>query len=159
MYDYKKLYSEIEAQETELQFDKFTNEDALSLGLLMVEEAKKQGKPVAIDIAKNNQVLFHYAFAGTTPDNDGWIAGKKKTVGRFLKSSFYIALKLLEANKTMEEKYRLSSLEYMPAGGAFPMIIRDTGVVGTITVSNLPQEDDHAFVAACIRMYLKRQLG
>jgi uncharacterized protein (UPF0303 family) len=156
MYDYKKLYSEIDAQEAEIQFDRFTNEDALSLGLLMVEEAKKQGKSVAIDISKNNQVLFHYSFEGTTPDNDGWIAGKKKIVGRFHKSSFYIALKLLEENKAMEEEYRLSSLEYIPAGGGFPLIIKGAGVVGTVTVSNLPQEDDHAFVVHSMRSYLKK---
>lgn len=43
-------------------------------------------------------------------------------------------------NKTLEEKYYVSEQEYAAHGGAFPLIIKDVGVVGTITVSGLAQE-------------------
>ena len=39
-------------------------------------------------------------------------------------------------------------------GGAFPIRIRDVGVIGTITVSGLPQAQDHAFVTEMIEMFL-----
>jgi hypothetical protein len=39
-------------------------------------------------------------------------------------------------------------------GGAFPIRIRDVGVVGTVTVSRLPQADGHAFVTEMIGAFL-----
>jgi uncharacterized protein (UPF0303 family) len=39
-------------------------------------------------------------------------------------------------------------------GGAFPVRIKDVGVVGTVTVSGLPQADDHAFVTEMIGAFL-----
>jgi uncharacterized protein (UPF0303 family) len=39
-------------------------------------------------------------------------------------------------------------------GGAFPIRIKDVGVVGTVTVSGLPQADDHAFVTEMIGAFL-----
>jgi len=39
-------------------------------------------------------------------------------------------------------------------GGAFPIRIRDVGVVGSISVSGLPQADDHAFVVEMIEAFL-----
>ena len=55
----------------------------------------------------------------------------------------------------LEEKYCGSPLEYSAHGGSFPLIIRGTGVIGTITVSGLPQEEDHALVVESIRAWLK----
>ncbi|ROR25793.1 heme-degrading protein [Mobilisporobacter senegalensis] len=54
----------------------------------------------------------------------------------------------------MEESSLLSSFEYAAHGGAFPIIIKNVGVVGTITVSGLAQEDDHALVLAVIKEFL-----
>ena len=35
-------------------------------------------------------------------------------------------------------------------GGAFPIRIREVGVVGSVAVSGLPQAEDHAFVIEVI---------
>jgi uncharacterized protein (UPF0303 family) len=56
----------------------------------------------------------------------------------------------------MEEKYLISSLEFAAHGGAFPIRIKGTGVVGTITVSGLAQEDDHALVVRVLRAWLNQ---
>jgi uncharacterized protein (UPF0303 family) len=48
-----------------LQFSEFTNETALTLGLTLVEKARHKEKGVTIDITRNRQQLFHYAFPGT----------------------------------------------------------------------------------------------
>ena len=43
---------------------------------------------------------------------------------------------------------------YAAHRGAFPIRIRDVGVIGTVTVSGLPQADDHAFVTEMIGSFL-----
>lgn len=157
MANVDELLRQIQEQEKKLQFAEFTNETALAIGLLLIEKAKKENKQVTIDITRCGQQLFHYAFDGTSPDNDQWVIRKNRVVNRFHTSSFYIRNLLLSQGKTLEEQYELSSLEYAAHGGAFPMIIKNVGVIGTITVSGLPQEEDHALVVAALEEYLKRK--
>lgn len=155
MSEIQEVLKEIEEQENTLQFTEFNSESAMKLGLIIIEKAISENKIVTIDITKNGHQLFHYAFEGTSPDNDQWIIRKNRVVNRFNHSSFYIGNKLKQINETLEQKYFVSSFEYSPHGGAFPIIIKNTGVIGTISVSGLPQEEDHKLVVECIREYLK----
>jgi len=41
-------------------------------------------------------------------------------------------------------------------GGSFPVTVRDVGVVGTVTVSGLPQPDDHGFLVDQLTAFLAR---
>jgi uncharacterized protein (UPF0303 family) len=64
---------------------------------------------------------------------------------------------LKSKGKRIEEAYLISETDYAPHGGCFPVIVKDTGVVGTITVSGLPQEEDHKLVVQAIRTYLAQE--
>lgn len=152
--NYEDLLKTLATQEDILQFTSFTNDTALEIGLTLVKSGKGFKKPITIDITKNRQQIFHYSFEGTSPDNDSWIKRKNNVVNRFNKSSYYIGIRLKSLRKTLEEKYQLSSFEYAPYGGAFPIIIKDVGVIGTITVSGLTQEEDHNLVVSVISRYL-----
>lgn len=152
--EYEEVLRRLRQQEEELQFARFTNDDALAVGLALVEAARGVGKAVAVDIARNGQQLFHFAMAGTSGDNNGWIERKNRVVARFGHSSYYVGTSLKNIGQTIEEKYLLPSTEYAPHGGAFPLIIRNVGVVGTITVSGLPQQEDHELVVTTLRSYL-----
>ena len=158
MHEYELLLQELLQQEKDIQFETFTNETALAVGMALFEAAKNDGKAVAIDIARNGQQLFHFAMSGTSSDNGEWIKRKNRVVNRFGHSSFYIGTSLRSAERTMEEKYLLPSSEYAAHGGAFPLIIKNVGVVGTITVSGLPQQEDHALVVNTLRQFLAEQL-
>ena len=53
-----------------------------------------------------------------------------------------------------DEALDVESRLFAAHGGAFPMRIKDVGVVGTVTVSSPPQADDHAFVIEMIGEFL-----
>ncbi|HET7839287.1 MAG TPA: heme-degrading domain-containing protein [Rectinemataceae bacterium] len=153
--DIESLIATIEAQEAELQFASFSNDEALELGLLLVRMARERGAAVAIDISRGSQRLFHYAFAGTSADNDAWIERKKAVVARFGRSSFLIGRRLERDGLGIAEKFFVDPREYSPHGGAVPIILRGTGPVGVVAVSGLPQAEDHELVVAALRAYLQ----
>ena len=90
MNDYTDALAAMLLEEEELQFRAFTNDTALRLGLLFTDVARRQGKSITIDIARNGQMLFHHALHGTSADNDAWIERKKRVVDRYGHSSFYV---------------------------------------------------------------------
>ena len=49
---------------------------------------------------------------------------------------------------------RLDPSEYAAHGGAFPLLVRGTGCVGTVAVSGLPQLEDHRLIVAALRAHL-----
>ena len=151
------LLEELIAEQGSLQFERFDFDDAYAIGLDLVAMARKEKRAVTIDIAVNGQQLFHAALPGTSPDNDQWVVRKNRVVGRFFNSSFYIA-KLLEAKgKSMEEAFGLPSSDFAPFGGAVPVMVKGAGVIGTITVSGLPDQEDHKMATEAIRRHLERQ--
>ncbi|MDB5083085.1 MAG: heme-degrading protein [Chloroflexi bacterium] len=154
MEDYNQLFEELRKQEETLQFTEFTNDTAYKLGQLLVEMARQAGKGVTIDIIRHGQQLFHAALPGTSSDNDEWIKRKVRVVNRFGHSSYYMGIHYKRQGTTIKDRALLDPAEFGPFGGSFPVIIRNVGVVGTITVSGLPQEEDHKMVVQAIEQYL-----
>jgi uncharacterized protein (UPF0303 family) len=152
--DYQEILKRVTRQEAELQFTEFTNETALALGMALVAKARRKEKGIVIDITRGGQQLFHYAFAGTSLNNEQWIIRKNRVVHYFHKSSYYLATFLKSQGQTLEEKYFISSRNYGASGGAFPITVKSVGVVGTITVSGLADHEDHLMVVEAIQEYL-----
>ena len=146
--------ADLAAEEDELQFSSFTNDDAWELGCVLVAAAREQRAPVAIDVVRNGHQLFHAALPGATPDNDSWIRRKSRVVRRFGHSSLAVRQASIERGTTFEEEFGLAPRRYAAHGGAFPVLVRSVGPVGVVTVSGLPQLDDHRLVVAAIRAHL-----
>ena len=146
--------AELAAEEDDLQFASFTNDDAWELGTALVEGARRQGAPVAIDISRNSHTLFHVALTGATPDNDSWIARKQRVVQRFGHSTLYMRQAFVERGTTFEEALGLDPQRYAAHGGGFPVVVRSVGPVGVVVVSGLPQLEDHRMVVAALRAHL-----
>ncbi len=144
-------------EEQELQFSSFNEETAWQIGNQLVERAMQENLPITIDITRGEQQLFHASRPGTSADNDEWVKRKVRLVYRFAHSSFYMGQFLKSLGKPIEEVFLVPESEYAPHGGCFPIIIKGTGMVGTITVSGLAQEDDHRLVVETIREYLARE--
>src|SRR5258706_2881286 len=159
MDKFECLLAELLSQEEELQFREFRNDDALLLGMMLVNRAKADGKSVTVDICRNGQQLFHCALPGTSTDNDAWIRRKNNVVNRYGHSSFYVGTQFRAKNTTFEQSSRLDIDQYAAHGGAFPVIVRNVGVVGTVTASGLPQEEDKRLVMDVRREVLSGQPG
>ena len=141
-------------EEQDLQFSKFNEDVAWQLGTQLVETARSRNLSVTVDITRCSHQLFHASLRGTSPDNDEWVKRKVRLVYRFGHSSFYVGQVLKSKGKTLEQSYLVSESDYAPHGGCFPIIVKNTGLVGTVTVSGLPQEEDHKLVVEAVRKYL-----
>jgi uncharacterized protein (UPF0303 family) len=148
---------ELLAQEAELQFDRFDNDTALALGAALVAAAREDGLAVTVDVRRGEQQLFHAALPGTAADNDAWIERKNRVVRRFGHSSFYVGVLLALEGTSIEEKFMVDPALYTAHGGAFPVNVRHVGMVGTVTVSGLPQAEDHRLVVGVLRAFLSSQ--
>ena len=144
-------------EEQELQFTKFNEATAWQIGSQLFERATHDNLPVTIDITRGDHQLFHASLRGTSADNDEWIKRKVRLVYRFGHSSFYMGQLLKSKGKSLEEAYLISESLYAPHGGCFPIIVKGTGMIGTITVSGLPQEEDHKLVVQAIRDFLAQE--
>ncbi len=159
----------IALQEERLQFQSFDATTAWVIGTRLREVAAARGAAVAIDIQLTGHPLFFaampgiampgIAMPGTTPNNIDWIRRKRNVVLRFHRSSYAVGLELQQQQKTLTETLGVESRDYAPHGGCFPINLRGTGCVGTITVSGLPQRDDHELVVEVLAEFLGQPLG
>lgn len=156
MLNINQRLQQMEQEEQELRFKSFTNENALELGLAIVEEARRNGQRITVDITRAGQRLFLHAMEGTSVENEDWIRRKNNVANHFGTSSWHTACRLRSEGTTMEEKYGLPIADYVGAGGAFPLIVEGEGQIGTITVSGLPDQEDHDLLTSVLRRYLSR---
>jgi uncharacterized protein (UPF0303 family) len=156
MSDEPYTLAQLAAEEEELQFSGFSNDDAWELGSALVTAGREQGLPIAVDISRNRHQLFHASLPGTTPDNDSWIQRKTRVVDRFGHSSLYVRQASIERGTTFEAEFGLDQEGYAAHGGAFPIIVRSVGPVGAVVVSGLPQVADHRLVVAALRAHAAR---
>lgn len=143
------------AQEAELTFGSFDNDTAWRLGSALVDEARRRGLPVTVDVVRAGQQLFHAALPGTAADNDAWVARKSRVVMRYGHSSLYVGALARSRGATFEESSRLDPDTYAAHGGSFPVTVDGVGVVGAVTVSGLPQLADHALVVDVLRGFTR----
>jgi uncharacterized protein (UPF0303 family) len=150
------ILKELLDQEESLQFSQFNEETAWALGGLLVEIATAENLPVTVDITRGAHQLFHSARPGTSADNDEWVKRKVQLVYRMGHSSFYLGQLLKSKGTCIADAWLISESDFAPHGGCFPIIVKDTGVVGTVTVSGLAQEDDHALVVRALKKFLAK---
>ncbi|MDP4105708.1 MAG: heme-degrading domain-containing protein [Bacillota bacterium] len=155
----QKKLDEIKKQEEKLIFKRFSNEDVLEIGLSIIKTAKNMKKSVAVNIIKNGQTVFHYAMDGTSPDQDEWIKRKSNVVLRHYHSSYYMRLYNELKNRSYFEFYSASPFDYAIHGGAFPITIEGSGVIGVITVSGLAQEEDHDMIVEAITKFITKNFN
>jgi uncharacterized protein (UPF0303 family) len=149
----------IALQERELQLPNLDGRMAWELGFRLQSMAAERKLPVVIDIRRFGQPLFYAALEGTNPDNAEWVRRKSNVVARFHTSSYAVGLKLKQKNETLTEQQGLPMADYATHGGSFPISVKGVGVIGSVTVSGLPQRADHELVVEAICGLLGRHYG
>ncbi len=144
------------AQEARLILNRFTEDDALALGQILVDLARKDHLGVVIDIRTPNRTLFHAALPGSAPINDNWARRKSNTVLATHKSSLLNHFENAESSSTLG-KHGLDHADYSDHGGAVPIRVKGAGMVAVVTVSGLPHLEDHAMVVRGIETLMALQ--
>ena len=147
---------QIELQERELCLARLDANVAWALGMQLRTMAADRGLPVVIDVRRFGQPLFYAALEGTTPDNAEWVRRKSNVVARFHRSSYAVGLKLTKKKETLADQQGLPLGDYATHGGSFPLCVSGAGVVGSVTVSGLPQRADHELVVEALCALLDR---
>ncbi len=149
-----KTAEQIQKKVQSLQFTHFDEHTAWRIGTALYRLAIRENYPIVIDIRLNHRQLFYAALPGSATNNQRWVERKINLVNLTGHSSYYWSLLLQEQNKTIEQKILLPESDYAPHGGCVPILLKKTGMVGTITVSGLPQEQDHQIVINAIQSNL-----
>jgi len=137
---------QVAGQERDLVLDHFTDDDAWDLGSWIRQRASAGHWPVVVDVRRFDRPLFFCALPGSTPDNPDWVRRKAATVQRFHRSTYRTKLELERDGTTLQDRFGLSPADYAAHGGGFPLVTLDSGVIGCVTVSGLPQVMDHLVV-------------
>ncbi len=141
---------QVARQELRLRFPRFDTQTAWELGSRLRAMAADRNLAVVIDIRRFGQPLFYTALEGTTPDNVEWVRRKSNLVARFHRSSYSIGLNLKLKNDTLFQRYAMPDADYAAHGGSFPLTVAGAGVIGSVTVSGLPQRQDHELAVEAI---------
>ncbi len=137
-------------QERVLRFPRFDAATGWQLGSLLRDMALERETGVVIDVHLHSMPLFYCALPGTTADNASWVRRKRAVTLRFFRSSYALGLTLSLQGTTIEAKYGVPAADYATHGGSFPILVEGTGCVGAVTVSGLPQREDHNMVVEAL---------
>lgn len=137
-------------QEQLLQLDQFDETTAWELGtrIKAICEARQVG--VSIEVRRAQQTLFFYAMPGTSPNNAEWVRRKRNTVELLQHSSYMVGLSNQKEGSSLPQKSGLALQDYAEHGGCFPIRVRGVGCIGAVTVSGVPQREDHAIVVEAL---------
>jgi uncharacterized protein (UPF0303 family) len=126
--DLTKDLATIARQEAELTFPTFDYDTAWRLGLSLRTLAVQRGQSIVIDIRRFGQPHQPLFYAA--------LAGTTPDNARWV-----------QRKSNVVARFHRSS---------FPILITGTGILGSITVSGLPQREDHNLVVEALCLELKR---
>jgi uncharacterized protein (UPF0303 family) len=141
---------------TEIIFDRFDQTDAWTLGVAMHAESTKRNYPIVIDIRRGETPMFSVMLPGASELNFDWARRKRNLTLLTGVASWTHAENLAQGDDVLAVM-GLDPRDYTAHGGCVPIRVRGVGIVATVTISGLPQKEDHDFAMACLLDYLNGQ--
>ena len=144
----------IAEQERRLRFEHFNEDTAWELGARLRALAAARGVAVSIEVRFARETVFFCAMVGTAPANADWARRKRNTTELLARSSYAIGLSSRDAASSLQATMGLPERDYANHGGSFPIRSTGGGCIGAVTVSGLPQRDDHSLVVEALAAML-----
>jgi uncharacterized protein (UPF0303 family) len=137
-------------QERVLRFDRFDQASAWDLGTRIKALSEARGAALTIEVRLAKETVFFYAMPGTGPAHADWARRKRNTVDLQQTSTYAVGRALERDGTTLEHKLGLPLRDYASHGGSFPIRVHGVGCIGTVTVSGIPQREDHGIVVEAL---------
>lgn len=158
-FEWKNDWVQIIAeQEHILRYESFTRENALELGLKIVELVKANGwGNAAVRIVEDNTTIFSYKMPGTSAENDWWM-DRKLAVARRAGCSSLRAY--VDAKSGLREAFWEDRPEnFASCGGCIPVFMTDASIPWAyVLVSGLAHYHDHQIIADAMAWQLKKNI-
>ena len=130
--------------------------DAVTMGEIAVEIAKRESLAISIEVRLGEWTVFHTALPGAKPDQPSWIARKARVVLATGHSTMLERVKAEEAEIDWYDTYGLPEENHAIHGGGLPLNVTGEGLKGILLISGLPQVEDHLFGIRVITEFLAR---
>ena len=137
-------------QATRLRFPRFDENTAWALAARLRDDAAARGTPVAVEVRLGGHTVVYFAMPGTSPAHADWARRKRNTAELMHKASYLVGREFEGGDHTLETLMGLPLRDHCDHGGAVPLVVDGVGQVGVVTVSGLPQREDHEMAVAAI---------
>ena len=130
--------------------------DAVTIGEIAVEIAKRESLAISIEVRLGEWTVFHTALPGAKPDQPSWIDRKARVVLATGHSTMLERVKAEEEGFDWYERYAMPEETHAIHGGGLPLTVSGHGLKGILLISGLPQVEDHLFGIRVITEFLAR---
>ncbi len=126
--------------------EKFDNRMAYDMGAKIIALAESRKQQIAVEVCRLHHTVFLYVDENLPMDKHHWLKRKANVARQFEESSLSVKHSLNEKGMSLEKNFGLDEKEFVAKGGAIPVFVNGAGMVATITVSGLKDEEDHAII-------------
>jgi uncharacterized protein (UPF0303 family) len=134
-----------------IELDSFSNRMALDMGSRIIELAKSRNQFIAVEISRLNHTIFIYVDDGLPSDKHNWLRRKANVAKQFEESSLSVKNDLKEGGMTLDKTFGLDEKDFLAKGGSIPIFVKNAGMIATITVSGLHDDEDHKIIIDALK--------
>jgi uncharacterized protein (UPF0303 family) len=133
-----------------LRLAAFDENDAWELGSDLRRRAVARDAAITIEIRLTGSTVFLHSMPGTAPANADWARRKRNVVELLHRPSYEVGLEAKRNGRSVLDEMGRPEHEVACHGGSFPIFVDGVGYVGAVTVSGLPQREDHELVVEAL---------
>ena len=149
--------AELNSEAESLLLDSLTLSEAVTIGQFATELADIKKLPVSIEVRMGSWCIYHISLEGASQGHDSWIDRKCAVVEHSKNASLLELVVCEEQGESWYEKNGLNENDYAANGGAIPLKLRDSTLVGVLIVSGLAGPDDHRLAVASVKAFQERR--